>query len=420
MANANDFKKEVEKLVAFLTKKAKDDKVSSFVVRHEDLYKLIENNDRGEEDPKRIQNVLKPELRKKQIVVAQVPDGYRFTLPPDRKVEVQTHSSTRIEIKDVAESAEVETMTDFDTEYIAPRIYNDVRELLSSGLNVLIVGPPGCGKSRIFEQLAKGADVHCIRRQMSAVYDPEMLLGTIQVVKDEQSATPITKFIPGSLTQSVQNGWFFIGDEYDNATAASNESLKMITEKGGKMVVETEHGVQVITRHPKFRMGFTANTWCRGDASGNFPNAQPQNGASLDRIDAMMEMGYDADVEKAVMLKMGIENHVVEYFFGNGKESSDPSKHGLIPQLREVIAKNDIRGDLGMRKIIAFSRIYPLLGWHKALLYAILNKFETDDHQFMRAVIEAKFGKTMFPTNDMNLIRGAEKDLAKLKLKSCP
>lgn len=414
-----DHKKEAEKLIKFLLKKKEESKGSNFIVEHDELKSIVEPGPDGNYDKRRIAGVLRADLRSAGISANNVPNGYRFNVRTQRKAETikETPQTPVIEMKDNAEDAATSTMTEFHTQYIAPKIFQDVKVLVAHGHQVLIVGPPGCGKSRLFEELAVLANCHCIRRQMSQVFDPEQLVGGLQVVKDEESDINITKFVPGSLTQAVQNGWFFIGDEYDNASAECNESLKMITEKGGRMVIETEHGVEVIPKHPNFRMGFTANTWGRGDSSGDFPNAYKQNSAALDRITAFIEMGYDVDVEKAVMASLGIENHIVEIFYGH-PTSNDPAKAGIIPSLRTTLEKNEVQGEIGMRKVIDFCQVYPLLGWHKALLYTIMNKFDKDDHQFIADVIQKRMSSALVPTSDPAKIKAADSELKKYKLKS--
>lgn len=415
----NDYKKEAEKLITFLKKQKENSKSASFFVKHEDLAPYVEKTN-GAYDERRIAGALRQPLRSAGISATGVPGGYRFNVRGEAKPVIKETPKNNhvIVMKERGEDSTVETMTDFQTRYIAPKIFKDVQTLVAHGHQVLIVGPPGCGKSRLFEELAVLANCHCIRRQMSQVFDPEQLVGGLQVVKDENSDPPIniTKFVPGSLTQAVQNGWFFIGDEYDNASAECNESLKMITEKGGRMVIETEHGVEVIPKHPNFRMGFTANTWGRGDSSGNFPNAYKQNSAALDRITAFIEMGYDTDVERSLMASLGMENHIIELFYGK-INSSDPANAGLIPSLRTAIEKEEVQGEIGMRKIIDFCQIYQLLGWHKAFLYGIMNKFDKQDHMLFNKVISSKMSTRMAPTSDVNKIKEAEDDLKKYKLK---
>jgi hypothetical protein len=254
---------------------------------------------------------------------------------------------------------------------------------------------------------------------MSQIFDAEQLLGGLQVIKDEKADISVTRFKPGPLTDCVRDGMFFIGDEYDNAPAEINEILKMITEKGAPLVIDTHEGVEVIPKHPNFRIGFTANTWCRGDSSGDFVNAKVQNSASMDRITTIIEMDYDVEVEKTVMKDLGMENHIIELFYGK-PGSPDPAHAGLIPSLRTAIKKDEVRGELGMRKIIAFCEVYPILGWHKAMLYTMLNKFDKADHGFFNQIVSSKLGSNLVPTSDMDKIAKAENDLKKFKLKGAP
>lgn len=417
----NNIEAEAQKLIDEIIAVSKEKDSDTVFLEHDHIYKFI-----AEKDPNRVASILKSKMRINRIFCTQTPKGYQFTVQKKKNNNSKPEPAKRstIEMLDNAEQAEVQTMTGFCTKYIAPPIFDDVKVLVSHGLQVLIVGPPGCGKSRLFEELAVLSNSHCVRRQMSQVYDPEQLAGCIQVVKDEKSGTPVTKFVPGSLTQSVQKGWFFIGDEYDNATPSCNESLKMITEDGGRMVIETEQGVEIISKHKNFRMGFTANTWGRGDDSGDFPNAHSQNSASLDRIDAFVEMKYDEKTERSIMKSLGIENHIIEIFYGklkDGEPNPDPAKRGLIPAIRASLEENEVRGEIGIRKITSFCRQYNILGWHKAFLYGIMNKFDPEDHQFIADIITAQLNSELVPTNDTSSINSSntQKVLNQHKLRGC-
>lgn len=415
---ATDHKQEADKLIKFLLGQKEKAKASSFIVKHDELKPHVEPGSDGKYDERRIAGVLRAPLRSAFISVSAVPGGYRFNIRTEKKTsDVSVNTPTpALEMKDNAEDALVGTMTDFTNRYIAPKIFSDVQTLVQHGHIVLIVGPPGCGKSRLFEQLAALGSIQSIRRPMSQIFDAEQLIGGLQVVKDEESDASITFFKPGPLTDAVRDGKFFIGDEYDNAPAEINEILKMITEKGAPLVIDTHEGVEVVKKHPNFRIGFTANTWGRGDSTGDFVNAKPQNSASMDRITTIVEMDYEVEVEKAVMKDLGMENHIIELFYGKPK-STDPSMAGLIPSLRTAIEADEVRGELGMRKIIAFCEVYPLLGWHKTMLYTMLNKFDKGDHGFFTKVVQSKMGADMVPTADPDKIKKAEANLKKYKLK---
>lgn len=418
---ANDHKQEVDKLVKFLLNKKDEAKASSFVVKHDELKSYVEPGPDGQYDERRVAGVLRAPLRSAGISASAVPGGYRIAVRTERKASSvkEFPQTTPIQMKDNAEDAVIGTMTAFANRYIAPKIFKDVQTLVAHGHIVLIVGPPGCGKSRLFEQLAALASIRSLRRPMSQIFDAEQLLGGLQVIKDEEADISVTRFKPGPLTDCVRDGMFFIGDEYDNAPAEINEVLKMITEKGAPLVIDTHEGVEVIPKHPNFRIGFTSNTWCRGDSTGDFVNAKPQNSASMDRITTIIEMGYEVEVEKAVMKDLGMENHVIELFYGK-PGSSDPAHAGLIPSLRTAIEKDEVRGELGMRKIIAFCEVYPILGWHKAMLYTMLNKFDKADHGFFNQTVSSKLGANMVPTSDPDKIAKADNDLKKYRLKGAP
>jgi hypothetical protein len=243
------------------------------------------------------------------------------------------------------------------------------------------------------------------------VTDPGELVGMNHVVSE--NGCSVTKFVDGLITRAAKEGWHVILDELDNATAAANDGLKQITEDGGCLVIETEAGTQVVHKHKDFRMSFTANTWCYGDSTGLFPNAQPQNQALMSRIRPKFEMEYQPAIERQ-LIEGKVPDAVISKLYGpKGRKAEDSSEEGLVHVIRRTLKEKKIPAFLGMRSMIGFAKDYNVYGWHKSFLYHILNDFDPGLRQVITELVKSKIGNWAEPTADMDFIEKNEAETRK-------
>ena len=395
--------KEVEDLIKFLEKTACEKRTHRIFVSHEALRPLLE-----EDNVNRIRHELKSQLQRNQISINFSAEGYSFTLPQNLPLDKIHVESNRI---DIADSPVRTTFTQFETPYITPNQFRIVRAAVARGRKCLIVGPPGSGKSRMYEQLAANAGIRAIRTPLSRIEDPKELIGTYQVVIETDSdgkKTPCTKFIDGVVTMCMRKGYFCILDELDNASPSANEALKQILEDGGKLVVDTEHGTEEITPHPNFRLGFTANTWGHGDSTGLFPNANSQNAATMDRIRPKFYLPYQPQIEKAIISSM-VPKAVLDALYDHNDKQ--PEKNGLVYIIREAIEKKEIPVFLTLRSIIGFAKDFSYYGWNRSFLYNVINDFDPDDRGTICDIVQSRLGKWALPTEDTEYLNQYAKEI---------
>ena len=400
---------EVKSIYGLALEYARKEKSYRVQIPHDKLKEVLLDPD----DLRRVNQMCGSKLRDMGVSVVYRADGYIFNISKSEDIglnKVTVNSDRSIVIGDDIEE-QFTTQTQFDTEYILPAIYRDVRLALQDGrFNPLIIGPASCGKSRLFEELAARSKTRGIRRPLSQIEDQAELIGTTQVVV--RDGIPRTEHVDGMITLCARKGYFCILDEYDNASPAANEALKMVSEDGGCIVIETHEGTVEIKKHPMFRLCFTSNTRGFGDATGLFPNAQVQNAASMSRLHPKFEMDYEIPVERKVCESLGCPKIVLDALFLTEEEANATGKNeGIVVKTRRTIKDQGIRTCLSFRSLIAFSMSLEMYGWNKAFKYNICNSFP---EEFEKSVIEdviSVVGPWAEPTNDMSIIKAYEDDI---------
>ncbi len=90
----------------------------------------------------------------------------------------------------------------FDGVYVDPIVSKKLQVLLESGLNILLDGPQGCGKTVLARAIAEQLGLKFVFFNCGAVVEATDFLATLQV-RASDSGQPITDFIPTDLLTSL-------------------------------------------------------------------------------------------------------------------------------------------------------------------------------------------------------------------------
>lgn len=101
--------------------------------------------------------------------------------------------------------AQFERMLEFRLEgiYLDPEIARKLQVLLESGLNILLDGPQGCGKTVTARSIAESLGMTFIFFNCGAVIDATDFLATIQV-RASQSGSPVTDFVKTDVLEAIE------------------------------------------------------------------------------------------------------------------------------------------------------------------------------------------------------------------------
>lgn len=176
------------------------------------------------------------------------------------------------------------------------------------GLNTLLVGPAGCGKTTAARQLSTALNLQFGSVCLTAGASETWLFGR---------QTP-NGFIEGSFSKIYKEGGVFLADEMDAADA--NLLLSINTALANGQMFNPMSG-ETIERHKDFIFIGAANTFGKG-ADHIYTGRSRLDGATLDRF-IIIEVNYDSSFEKMICVEPKIYNFLSklrEKLLSNGLE----------------------------------------------------------------------------------------------------
>ena len=87
--------------------------------------------------------------------------------------------------------------------YLDPVASRKLQVLLESGLNILLDGPQGCGKTVLARAIATGLGMEFVYFNCGAVVEATDFLATIQV-RASETGQPITQFVKTEVLEAVE------------------------------------------------------------------------------------------------------------------------------------------------------------------------------------------------------------------------
>jgi cobaltochelatase CobS len=174
----------------------------------------------------------------------------------------------------------------------AHEIFPNVLASVGAGLNTLMVGPAGCGKTTIAKQVAEA--LHKPFSYTGAVSNEFKLLG----FKNAQG-----EYVPTTFYKEFTEGHVFCFDEMDGSDA---NALLMLNQALANRQLDFPCGC--IDAHPDFAVIGCANTYGHG-ASRQYVGRNQLDAASLDRF-TFFPMDYDEKLERALSTSKAWLGHV--------------------------------------------------------------------------------------------------------------
>lgn len=182
-------------------------------------------------------------------------------------------------------------------------MFEKALRLVRAGLNVLLVGPAGCGKTFLAQQLAKAlkrkyGTLHC-----TAGASESQLTGWLLPIGEGKSAGKFS-YVPSEFVRLYEEGdSVFLLDEID---AADPNMLLVINGAlaNGHLHVQQRYGNPHVARGRNVALMAAANTYGTG-ADSMYAGRNQLDAATLDRF-YVIEMGYDAALEAELVGATGV------------------------------------------------------------------------------------------------------------------
>jgi len=162
--------------------------------------------------------------------------------------------------------------------------FEDVLQMLSAGVHVMLVGAAGSGKTTIAEQAAKALNKEFYCMSVGNQTTKSDLMGYM----DAQG-----RYVTTIFRTAYEFGGVFCLDEIDAGNANTITCLNSALSNG-----VCAFGDGMVKRHADFQCVATANTWGSG-ASREYVGRNPMDAASKDRF-FPIEIMYDEQLERVL------------------------------------------------------------------------------------------------------------------------
>ncbi len=270
---------------------------------------------------------------------------------------------------------EVDECYVFD-EGLARQILISLRE----GEKILLVGPTGCGKSTLVEQLAARLNWPVVRVAASGGVTESDLLGEWTVQDGE------TTYNYGFLPRAMKMGAICLIDEIDGIEPSVAFSIHQVMEARGKLVL-LQNGGEIIEPHENFRLVTTANSLGHGDETGLYAGIKVLNAAFLDRFASVFEMSY---------MPPPLEAQIVRNRAPSCTKAMARTLVKVATDVRKAREEDQIFCTFSTRRLIELARKYSQLGeFSAALQLAVLSRLQQSDRQVVSEIFQRHLGDVL-------------------------
>ena len=179
---------------------------------------------------------------------------------------------------------------------IVPEEFEKIVQLAAQRVNIMLVGPAGCGKTHISSLVAKALDIDYSSQSCSAGMSESQLTGWLLPTGDSGKFN----YVSSEFIRIYENGGVFLFDEIDAADPNVLIFVNQALANGGFSLPQRYENPKVV-KHKDFVAIAAANTF-GGGANAMYTARNALDAATLDRFKiGMVPMDYSKAVEEKLV-----------------------------------------------------------------------------------------------------------------------